>query len=456
MTLRLLPGLAVFCLAAALLRAEAPSIEGTLPEDLLPGLQPILKKAVESSPTTLLANIVVAQQEGQRYIDAQAMWPQVSGNINYTEQVESVSGAGSQKNTEKGLFYNFAVNQPIFQWGAYKNNAAIGTLAEKMAKRQFAEAYRILATQIREQYLYLVVKNIYLRNARYSQKLADEAYQTQKAKFDAGSVSQADLQSFQIASERASLDADTRAEDFAYAKRVFTRLVGIDDLDDSAIPLAIPQPKYSAPMADQILTGFMADGVGSTFQDEVYKMAIDQQDLNYSVQKVRLLPKLSVSAAVNLFDQSNTVGHQVYQQALQEEQISVVANWTIFDGFLTKGLKMSALANKRYQERARKTYVDTTIDTITYMRHMLGLSARGLVLTQIHNALIGAEVKRVTEELQLGNASQATLEASTSNLYNTEYDLAFADTDYLSKWTDFISLAGIDPAMANIPSRYVR
>lgn len=456
MTHRLFPGLAVFCLATALLRAEAPSIEGTLPEDLLPGLQPLLKKAVESSPSTILANVQVAQQEGQRYIDAQALWPQITGNVNYTEQVESISGAGSGNSTEKGLFYNFAVNQPIFQWGAYKNNAAIGTLGQKIAERQFAEAYRILATQIREQYLYLVVKNIYLRNARYNQKMADEAFQTQKAKFESGSVSEADLQTYQIASERASLDADTRAEDFAYAKRVFTRLVGIDDLDDAAIPLAIPQPRYSAPMADQILTGFVADGVESTFQNEVYRMTINQQDLNYSIQKVRLLPKLNVQAAVNLFDQSNTVGGHVYQQALQQEAVSIVANWTIFDGFLTKGLKMEALANKRYQERARKTYIDNTVDAITNMRHMLGLSARGLALTQIHNALIGAEVKRVNDDLKLGYASQATLEISTYNLYQTEYDLAFAETDYLSKWTDFISLAGIDPAMANLPTRYVR
>ena len=456
MTQRLFPGLAVFCLAAALLRAEAPSIEGTLPEDSLLGLQPLLKTAVEQSPSTILANIQVVQQEGQRYMDAQALWPQISGNVNYTEQTESISGTGSGNSTEKGLFYNFAVSQPIFQWGAFKNNAAIGTLAVKIAQRQYAEAYRLLATQIREQYLYLVVKNILLRNARYNQKLAEEALETQKAKLESGSVSKADLQAYEIASERASLDADTKAEDFAYAKRVFTRLVGVRDLDDASIPLAIPQPKFSASMADQILTGFVADGVGSTFQSEVYKMTIDQQDLNYSIQKVRLLPKFNISAAVNLFDQSNTVAGHVYQQALQEEAVQIVANWTIFDGFLTKGLKIQMLANKRYYERLRQTYIDTTIDSITYMRHQLGLSARSLSLSQVHNALIGAEVQRVNEDLKLGYASPATVEASTSNLYQTEFDLSIAETDYLSKWCEFISLAGIDPAMANLPSRYVR
>jgi outer membrane protein TolC len=453
---RLFPGLALFCFAAALLRAEAPSIEGTLPEDYLPGLKPLLKTAVEMSPSTLLANIQVAQQDGQRYVDAQALWPQLSGNINYTAQTESISGAASGNSTERGVFYSFNVSQPIFQWGAYKNNAAIGTLGLKIAQRQYADAYRLLATQIREQYMYLVVKNIILRNSRFTQKLAEEALATQQAKLESGSVSQADLQTFQISAEQAQLNADRLAEDYAYAKRTFTRLVGIDDLDDSTVPLAIPEPKFSAPTADEILTGFVGGGVESTFQSEVYKMTIDQQNLNYSIQKVRLLPKFNAAAAFDLFDQSNTVGGHVYQQALQQETVQVAANWTIFDGFMTKGLKIEMLANKRYYERVRKSYVDSTIDTISYMRHQLGFSARALSLSEVHHALIGAEVKRVGEDLKLGYASPATLETSTSNLYQTEYDLANAETDYLSKWTEFISLAGLDPAMSNISPRYVR
>jgi hypothetical protein len=148
-------------------------------------------------------------------------------------------------------------------------------------------------------------------------------------------------------------------------------------------------------------------------------------------------------------------GH-VYQQALQQEAVQIVANWTIFDGFMTKGLKMQMRAYKRYNERLRQSYIDNTIDTITYMRHQLGLSARSLSLSRVHNALIGAEVTRVNEDLKLGYASQNTVEASTNNLYQTEFDLAIAEVDYLSKWSEFISLAGVDPAMANLPYRYVR
>jgi outer membrane protein TolC len=452
--MRLFTTLPLLLVAVASLRAEAPSIQGTLPEDQLPGLRPLLKAAVDRSPSTILSSINVAEQEAQKYVYASSLWPSVTGNIYYSILDESVTGAASS--TQKGLFYNFGITQPVFQWGAYKNSAAIGQLGVKIAQRQYADAYRLLAISIREQYLSLVGKQIGLRNVRYRQKIAEEGFATYQAKFDAGSASQAELQSYQLVLEQAKLDADRAAEDFAYSKRVFTRLVGIDDLPDESIPLEIGHPEYSAPLADAVLAGFMADGVESTFQSQVYQMYMKQQDLNYSIAKVRLLPKVNASATYLLEDETNAYSGYISQVAVRETTYSIAATWTIFDGFAAHGSKLYALENKRYWERTRKTYIDSTIDSISNMRHQLGFSARALSLSEVRHALIGAEVKKVMDDLKLGYASPATVEASTMNLYGTDVDQASARTDYFNRWTEFISLAGLDPAIANISPRYVR
>jgi hypothetical protein len=200
----------------------------------------------------------------------------------------------------------------------------------------------------------------------------------------------------------------------------------------------------------------MADGVESTFLSQVYQMYERQQDLNYSIAKVRLLPKVNASVSYLLEDQTNAYSGYISQVAVREETFSLAANWTIFDGFAARGSKLYALETKRYYERVRKTYIDSTIDLISYMRHQLAFSARALSLSEVHHALIGAEVKKVMDDLKLGYASQATVEASTMNLYGTDVDQANARTDYLNRWTEFISLAGLDPAIANISPRYVR
>jgi outer membrane protein TolC len=440
--------------AASCLRAEAPPIQGTLPEDLLPGLAPLLSKAVERSPSTISASIQLASAEAAEYGSAAALWPHLSASTSYLVSDESIARGASS--TARGLNYGLNLNQPIFQWGAYRNGKLIGDLNVKIAEKQFADAYRLLAVAIREQYMALIAKKIAQRNAQFNLRLSQEALQAQQARFDAGSSSSAELGNFRMSVEQAQLDADRADEDFGYAKRVFARLIGIDDVSNDSIPIELPHPEYSAGLADTVLTGFVGEGIESTFQSEVYKMELRQADLNYKIASVNLLPKVNASASYNYSNQTSLSQTSIAQVQVQQESYSVSAGWSIFDGFATRGAKLGALATKRLTERQRQTYIDSTIDQISDMRKYLGFSSRAMSIAEVHNALIAAEVKRLGQDKDLGYASQATIDSGVLNLYSTEFNMALARSDYLGRWTEFISLAGIDPALGNLSSRYAR
>jgi outer membrane protein TolC len=452
--MRLSITLSLVLAAITSLRAEAPSVQGTLPEDYIPGLVPLLKQAVERSPSTIAASIAVAQNEAGRYLDAAELWPQVSVYSDYA--VSKQSQTQGPPSTSKGLFYNASISQPLFEWGAFKNRAIIGNLAEKIAERQYADAYRLLAISIREQYMALIGKKIALRNGRFNLKLAKEALEVQQAKFESGASSEAQMGNFRLSVDEAQLAADRAEEDFEYAKRVLTRLVGIDDLSDDSVPLEMRHPDFSPALADSVLAGFVGDGIESTYQSEVYKMTLRQQDLNYSIAKVGLLPKIGAYAGVSFQNQTQINGPTVNQVGIQTESYSIAANWNIFDGFATRGSKLSALATKRLVERQRQTYIDQTIDQIGDLRKQIGFSARAMGLAEVHHALIDAEVRRLGDDKSLGYASQATIDTGLVTLYSTEFNLAYARSDYFGRWTEFISLAGIDPSLANLPSRYAR
>lgn len=452
--MRLPLALSLLLVAAASLSAEAPPVQGTLPEDLLPGLTPLLKQAVERSPSTISASIALAAAEAGRYGAAAALWPRVSGNVGYQVSTESISKGTDS--TAKGLTYGLSLYQPIFQWGAFRNQKLVGDLSAKISEKQFAEAYRLLAVTIREQYMGLIVKNITLRNAAFNLKIAHESLDAQQARLEAGSSSQADLDNFRLAVEQALLDSDRAAEDFAYGKRVFTRLVGVDDLADGAVPLEVPHPQYSPGLADTVLTGFVGEGIESTFQSEVYQLELRQHDLTYKIASVNLLPKLSAGANVSYSNQSSVSETSISQVAVLQRSYNVSAAWSIFDGFATRGAKLSALANKRATERLRQSYIDYTVDQISDMRKQLGFASRAMSLTEVHNALIAAEVKRLGQDKDLGYGSQWTIDTGLVNLYATEFNMTFARSEYLSRWSEFVSLAGIDPALANLSSRYAR
>jgi hypothetical protein len=275
----------------------------------------------------------------------------------------------------------------------------------------------------------------------------------EQARFESGSSSEATLGTAKMVVEQHQLDADKAEEEYRYGKRVFTRLVGIDDLDDESIPIDLPHPDYSASLADAILTGFVGDGVESTFQSQVYQMSIQQQDLNYSIAKVRLLPKVNASASIGY---QNYITGAASQVGSQFEAYSAVASWTIFDGFATKSAKLSALLAKRMAERNRKTYIDASIDMMTYMRHELDFSSRAMSIAEVQYSLIEAGVKRLSQDKVLGYASQASIDTGTLDLYGYTSQRAYARSDYLDRWTEFVSLAGVDPALDNISPRYVR
>jgi outer membrane protein TolC len=452
--MRLPVTLTLLLVAVATARAEAPSVQGTLPEDYIPDLSRLLKVAVERSPTTLTASIAVAQGQAGQYLNSSQLWPQASLFSDYAVSRQSTSNG--TPTTNKGLFYTASVSQPLFQWGAYRDQKLIGDISEKISERQFADAYRILAITIREQYMGLIAKKINQRNAHFALKLSKEALDVQQARFDSGASSDAELGNFRLSVDDAQLASDRADEDFSNTKRLFTRIVGVDDVSDESIPLAIPHPAYSDNLADAVLAGFVGDGIESTFQSEVYKMTIREQDLNYSIAKVRLLPKFGANANLSFQNQTQINGAAVSQVGIQTESYSISAYWNIFDGFATRGSKLSALAAKRMAELQRQTYIDQTVDQIGDMRKQLGFSSRAMRLSEIHNALIAAEVKRLGDDKSLGYASQATIDTGLVTLYSTEFNLALARSDYLGRWTEFVSLAGIDPALDNIPARYVR
>ena len=440
--------------AAASLRAEAPPLQGTLPEDFLPALKPLLQTAVERSPQTISAGINILQQQANSYVDSSALYPSLGFNGGYSRRTESESNSPSSSSS--GSTYGLNVGQPLFYWGALRNNAMIGTLGVKIAERQYAEAYRLLAIMIREQYMLLIEKHILLRNEDFKVKIAQEALEAQKVRFESGSSSKAEVQTFQLALDDQTLTRDRAAEDFAYYKRQFMHLVGVDQLDDRAIPIDIPHPDYSSDLADAVLSGFVGNGIESTFQREVFAMQVKQQERQYDIAKVRLLPTLSFGANYNHSIYTAAGQGTVNQYGLSSVTYGVNANWTLFDGFATKGAKMAALEAKRAVELQIKSYVDATVDLVNDMRHQLGFAARAQALAEIHFILIDSEVKRVAESRSLGFASQASMDTGILNLYGVEFTQAYSRADYLGHWTEFISLAGLDPAIDNIPSSYVR
>jgi len=455
MRLTVLAALLLAATAASLRAAGPPSVAGTLPEDFIPELRPILAAAVNRAPIAISASIDIAQSEALLYGAESSLWPNIGGSASYAGNKESVSGGGLGS-TSKGLFYSGNINQPLFQWGAFKWQADIGKLALKVSQKNFAEAYRQLANTIRGQYLNLIIQRLNLRNAQFKLRLAQESAAVADETRKAGAISDAQYSDYQMLVQDNQLFADRAQEDYRYSKLVFMRLAGLDELPDDRIPLSVPEPKFDEALADAVLRYFVSEGIQSTFQYEVYQMQIKTNDLNYRIARTRLLPKFSASAGYSLSNNSTASPGSVTQTAITSINYGVTGSWTFFDGFATRSAKLSALASKRTNERLERNYVNNTIDSASNLRTLLGFAARARGLAETRGNLVKAALDKTEGDLKLGLASRASLEAVTLNYYVAELARANARVAFFTNWSGFVSLTDVDPALANVPSRYVR
>ena len=435
----------------------AVGVAGTLPEDYLPDLKVILATALKQSPTMLQQNINLTLAQANRYAADSALWPGLSGggSYGYSNARVSSNGTSGPASSSSGISYSVGLNQAIFQWGALKANSDIAKLGQQITQRQLAAAYRSLAGLLRSQYLSLVTKKISLRNTRAQLKLLMDGLAVQEAMIREGSISSGDIIPSRLAADDYRLTLQRAELDFDYSKSMFVRLAGLDQLADESIPGDLVHPAIAEGAADALLASITGGGALDTLQAQVDTLTVKQQDLGYKIAKTGLYPKFSFAAGYGVSNSQSVSGSVVAQSFVASYSYSVSAGWTLFDGFRTRGAKMSALAYKRSSERQLQTDIEVTIESAKNMRRQLRILADALNLAETRRALSEDGLKRATEEFKEGTVAQAALDATTSSFNATDYAAISARVDYLNRWSEFVSLAGADPVINVLPVSYL-
>jgi outer membrane protein TolC len=445
-----------FLFAFVIARAGSDDFAGTLPEDYLPELKPILQAALKQSPQVIAKEIEIAQSEARAMaVDAQRL-PSLGGHLDYAYNQTAISGNSGTQTRDSGVFYGLALNQPLFHWGALANQSAAARIEVSIAEKNFAETYRLVAVNLRQQYLTLIAKNAVLRQARFA--LAQSATDLQRAKDDRGlgNVSPATSAAQQLSFDEASLGVERVEAEFAGLQRGFARLAGIDQIAEDAIPLEIGAPHYSAATVTELLAGLVRDGAKSTFEAQVRELQMHEADLNYKIASVRLRPNINAGASLNQENTTNATTTSVLQQGVARQTATVTMQWSIFDGYATQAAKRDALASKRLHERELKTAVQGTLDQAQTLQRQIGIDARAMELTETHRKLAEDQLAKAKEGAALGDLRRSAIAGATNLLYYHEANNTAARATFLAHWAELVSLVGTDPVLNNLPANYVR
>jgi outer membrane protein TolC len=445
----------VFLLIAAARIDAQPSVVGTLPEDLLPGLRPILQSAMAQSPQMLQQGIAIAQADANELTALSVRWPSLSAFGSYGGSEASVDSAGgTSTSSSSGAYYSLSSGIRIFEFGAINAGINIARIGTQIAEQQHDEAYRTLLLTLRAQYLDLIVRKTGVRNARFvvEQRRADledteRRIATNELSPGAINEPQVQLLEAEVAVEQTQYYLDT-------ARRVFMRLAGISSLPDAAIPDTVPVPPAPS-SSDALYSSFVGGGIEQTPQARQLESIIRRSELELFIANRRLLPKFSIGAGTGISNNTSvgvdTGGNaRVSQAEVTSSNISISGSWSIFDGFATRAAKEQARVAIESGQLQLQNYIDNTTDRVTDLRAQMRIARINLEITERRLGLVRSQLQLYLDAVPATPAM--TVAGARANVNNAETIALSARGAYLNLWSEFVSLVGADPAMDSIPS----
>ncbi|MCF7687223.1 MAG: TolC family protein [Cephaloticoccus sp.] len=414
--------------------AETPQ----LAEDIFPELRQILAEAAKQSPRMLAQDLDLLMADGDLVQAKSGMLPRLGGYYqkSKTKDVrEDVTGTLDSNKT----YYSVSFSQPIFHWGALRNNAKAGEIRRLIADENYAEAYRILAQEIRANYLGLIMTKVGVRVSSFNRKLAEEKLAVEEERLQKKVISEGAIFQTRIDAEQARLALDTAEWYFLNAKQDFSLLTGQPQLTDAQIPNGIPGLMESKPAIDRMLAGFLAQAEPNTASARILRQQIEIDDLNYRSQKTGLRPKLNFVLGVSQDEQSYTT-NLAQKYALQSQYAGLQVSWNIFDGFATRGAVTSALARKRLDERNYRVFTERLAHDARKAAKAVELAQRQLAISErlLDNA--GNFLAYTKEDFKRGQASETAVNNAQANYNSLEHSANSVRRDYLLRVSEFLSL----------------
>jgi outer membrane protein TolC len=419
----------------------------TLPEDTMPQLRPLIEQAMRQSPRVLEHNLDLAQSEAEWYMARSASLPNIGGYAQYQLQREKRADAIYENGELKDVtsradkyYYTMTATQPVWQWGALEASRKIARIDRELAAINYDEAYRALAAEIRANYLGLILSKTALRNAGHLLRMAQENLARQQARYSANQITYGQIMQDQLQLDDASLAERRARADLDFALGAFRALTGAKLFAETDIPDAIADVPQ-APSVDTVVASSLVESSDSIHAAE---KAVARAKLGLIGPRFNLYPKLSAIAGVSRDEFSRDINlYNKYQT--DTWYVGAQVNWTIFDGFNTKGQKLAAYTRLRRAEQRLNDLRESVGRGLERDRLNVGFTWEAYQNAKMRLRMAREQVEHIQDLLKRGEASQAQVDtaqsAVNSQLLNTQSALAA----HFSANVQYLSSRGLDP-----------
>ena len=411
------------------------SLSDQLPEKLIPNIGVVIDAALEQSSVMYDRELVETIAQGQRIVRSAASRPSFRASLSYNQEEEQNAKSGF----EERLVYSVTLRKSLYHWGALKANNKIGALLYEIEILNTKTAAEGVYAGVRKRYMDLVLAKVQRALDEQELELKRRELNEQKERSLDGLVSSAQLAGIEVSIKRLEL---TRLRSRSSWEE---KLVGFSDYTGLAVEELtgyvgdeIPLFEPLAPEAIRALAPLLKS---SLFQDESIarkERSIEVSKKQLEIASVTLKPKLDVRIGMtqNARDLNGLRREQEYLYA------GVSANWSIFDGFRTKGLKMEALARLQRNETSKRQ-LERQLER-AYSKALVALEVASLTMSLKEQELRGniGGFGYQKDEYESGRISEAQLARIQQKVERVSYAAQRARVVYLNALSKLSTMVG--------------
>jgi len=427
-------------------------VDGTQPaERIFPALEQILTHAAQQSPRMLSRSLDLEIAENSRIQARSAVLPSVAASYRLLESRDDRVDLGYATNVQKS-YYDIALNQPLFHWGERFNTKRIGEIQKAMAQRNYTEAYRGLAQEVRARYLQLIVQKQSVKRARAALVFSGQQVKLAEKRLAKAEISELEMAPLRFAEEQGQLNLERWEFDFAQAKLSFSRLTGLPELTDDQIPDDIPTITYEAAVFDRMLAGYLSMKDLPTGEAANARQQVEVSELSYKNEKTRLRPKIGLYAGANQDQQSYTINNGA-RYGVNSLYAGVSVNWQIFDGFMSQAATRSALARLRQSRIESDEVRNRLAQQAQQQAKLIYFAARSMVIADRGYGGAEATIQIKQADFTRGVATESDVALARITLIDMRIAAFNARMDYLGRVGDFLGTLAVDPVLSNLQTK---
>lgn len=437
-------------LAGQLLVMKAAASGLAMPEQVLPQLDPILRTAVQQSPTMLNRALDLEIAENNRIQARAGLLPSLGGYASFVESRDTRADLPGRLDVTK-VAYNFSITQPLFHWGDRRNSAKASEIQADIAKGLYQDGYRALAQTLRNDYMRLVVQKLTVKRGVAYAEYTKNQLAKEEIRLAQKVISEFQIFAVRLAAEQAQLIRERVQFDYEMAKISFARLSGSPVMSDEMIPDMIPAVGYDAGAYDRLLAGFLDQKELPAVEAVTLRRQMQSAGLGLANQKTRLRPKFNALLGISQDEQSFTV-NVAQKYKVNSIFAGVSANWTIFDGFASQAAVRNEMARLRQMKNDYQVLTERLGQQAQTQAKLVNFAARNMAITD--RALVASEgnLKTKQEDFGRGISSEDDVSAARIAVYDAQIGACNGRSEFLYRTGDFLGTIVEDPVLANVAS----